>query len=420
MFSSKKRNKLSAILPSSISIDIYFVAIFMALLGISTNMLYSYLAISLKCDLNLSLTNMANIDGTVEFLSYILRVFSGAISDFFYSRKILLLIGAAIITLSKPIFSIANSVIMILSAEILERLGNGILASPRDALIADLSLQNNLGASFGFCKSMKTLGGLIGAGIAVFIMYFSDNNYKLLFCLSALPALMALLCLIKVPDKSSTSLNEKKINDTNKKEYDTNFKNKKFENPFQKKYLRSLDNNFYKLMLFAFVCELGHFAESLLTIKSMNLLSPNLCGSVSLFSMFGQIIFSYFVCIKSDNYNKLSIIRINLILLLFSYFALSNSVSKWIFLFGIFIFFGQYAVLQALFLTVINKNVSSYLRATAIGVFYMVIGISYMMTAKLCGMLCDNYSYNLALLCTAIFISLAFAMSFFVKTEYYR
>lgn len=396
---------MNALRPVSFPITrgVWFVALFMSLIGMSTNMLYSYLAVSLKFNLNISMSTVASIDGAVEFVSYFLRIFSGAISDYLHNRKLLLVVGCSVVALVKPIFAIANSVCAVIAAEISERIGNGILASPRDALIADLSYRNNLGASFGFCKAIKTLGGVIGAAIAVAIMYISDNNYKLLFGVSTLPALLALICLTKVQNKKEITNNQRK-----------------FDNPFQKKYLRSLDKNFWGLIALAFACELGHFAESLLTIRSADFLSPCSCGITAIIATFGQVGFAYFIGMKSDQYNKLYIIRINLFLLLVSYATMWSASSSIVFLFGILIFYGQYAVIQALFLATITKNVSSQLRATATGIFYSVIGISYMASTEICGMFCDNFGTNSAFLYTSSIVFLAFVSACSKKETYFN
>lgn len=382
-----------------------FVALFMSLICMSTNMLYSYLAVSLKFNLDISMSTLATIDGMVEFLSYFLRIFSGAISDYLHNRKLLLAVGCSIVVLVKPVFAIANSVYTVIVAEISERIGNGILASPRDALIADLSYRSKLGASFGFCRAVKTLGGVLGAAMAVGIMYISDNNYKLLFCTSTLPALLALFCLTKIHSKAESKINRDQ---------------KKFDNPFQKKYLKSLDRNFWELIALAFACELGHFAESLLTIRSAEFISPCLCGITAIVATFGQVNFSYFVAMKSDRYNKLNIIRISLLLLLVSYATMWLAFSSTAFLLGIFVFYGQYAVIQALFLATIAKNVSSRLRATANGVFYFVIGVSYTISTEVCGMCCENFGTDSAFLYTSSMVVFALISACSQKSAYFN
>ena len=376
--------------------EIWLVALFGFFLSTSTQMLYSHLALFLKFNLKTSILDIAKIDGFVEFLSYFVRIFSGAISDYLYNRKVLLIVGCSIAIIVKPVFAFASSALAVIIAEISERLGCGIQASPRDALIADLSDRNKLGASFGFCKAMKTAGGIIGAFVAVVIVYLSDNNYQLLFFLSTLPALLAILCVAKIHNPN--------------KPYRNIYYTKKFDNPFSKRYLKSLDYKFWTLMSLAFVCELAHFGESLLTIRASQLLfSQNFSGIVSIVAAFGQVTFAYCFGIISDKYRKFTLLRLNLFLLLISYFIMNYTTSIYIFLIGIFLFYAQFAVIQLLFLALISRNVSSKLRGTAIGVFYFVIGISYLTTTYFCGILCEDFGYNQAFAYVSIQAFIAFA-----------
>ena len=159
--------------------EIWLVALFGLFLSTSTQMLYSHLALFLKFNLKTSILDMAKIDGFVEFLSYFVRIFSGAISDYLYNRKVLLIVGYSMGMFVKPVFALASSTLTVIIAEISERLGCGIQASPRDALIADLSDHNKLGASFGFCKAMKTAGGIIGVFLLslLFIYLITITNF---------------------------------------------------------------------------------------------------------------------------------------------------------------------------------------------------------------------------------------------------
>ncbi len=374
---------------------ICLVALYGSFLSLSTQMLYSHLALFLKFGCDVSDSQIATIDGFVEFFSYFTRVFAGAFSDYIYNRKLLLIIGCSIAVVVKPIFAVTHSVFSVFLSEIIERLGSGVQASPRDALIADLSAPSKLGTSFGFCKSLKTVGGVLGSIIALVIIWISSNNYRLLFVLSAIPAICSLFCVlkIKVPRIKPPA------------------GGKQFDNPFQKKYLKSMDRNFWKIIVLAFFCEVGHFGESLLTLRSTQFFSQTLSGMTSIFAALGQILFSYFIGIASDKINRITLLKINLALLLFAYTLVLLDTPGFIFLFGVLIICGQYAAMQLLFLSMINLHVSVNLRGTAIGIFYCVIGAAYMFSTNICGFLCVNlgyessFLYSMVMSCSAMVIA---------------
>lgn len=400
------------------SYSIWLVALFGLFLSTSTQMLYSHLALYLTYDLKTSLASLAAIDGSVEFLSYFVRVFSGAISDYLYDRKLLLVIGCSIAMVVKPLFSFANSFITVAIGEVAERLGSGIQASPRDALIADLSHSQKLGSSFGFCKAMKTTGGVLGASLAVFIVYLSKNNYKLLFLISTIPAFLALLCILKI--KTTTSQNSFSPHLSSNFVKTDASKIPKFDNPFRKKYLKSLDSKFWYLIFVAFLCELSHFGESLLTIRASQLFSQTFSGITSIFAACGQVIFSYFMGLASDNTSKFTLLRINILLLLIAYSLMNYATSIAIFWCGIFTFYGQFAVMQLLFLALITRNVNKKLRGTAVGIFYSFIGGAYMATTYVCGTFCKDFGYQSAFMYVSSVAVLAFVALCSVKKEKYE
>lgn len=369
----------SLYLSRRLSKNIVLISFYSFLLSASTQMLYSHLSLYLKYELGAGDAKIATIDGLVEFFSYFIRIFSGAISDYLGNRKLLLAIGCSISIFIKPIFAASRSIISLLSAEIIERLGAGIQSSPRDAFIADLSEENRLGESFGFAKSMKTIGAVIGTLLSVLIMCLTYNDYNILFICSAIPAVFAFFLLCKIKSQKSETI-------------------KKFQNPFRKKYLRSLDAKFFFIMFIAFVCELSHFPESLLTLKADMIISKNYAGATAAFMAIGQVLFTYPIGLLADKFEKKHIMIACLSLTIISYAILIFSCSICLFFLGVIILCGQQSSMQLLFLSIINKHINFRLRATAIGIFYFVIGTSYLISSRICGFFCETFLYDYAFL----------------------
>ena len=70
----------------------------------STEMVMSVLPLYIVKDLDLSRTILGAIEGSGDFVNYIFRIPSGYISDKIGKRKILVVIGYSISTISKPFF----------------------------------------------------------------------------------------------------------------------------------------------------------------------------------------------------------------------------------------------------------------------------------------------------------------------------
>ncbi|MDR3187268.1 MAG: MFS transporter [Holosporaceae bacterium] len=364
-------------------------------LGISTMMLYSQLALYLKYELKIGESSIALIDGFVEFVSYLTRICAGILSDYLRNRKMLMMVGCAILCLIKPVFAMTSSAAQVLGAEIVERLANGIQACPRDALIVDSGPQKRLAAAFGLFKSLKTAGTLLGAIISTAILCF--GNYKILFWCAGVPALASICILRNVDDKASRTHSN--------------------ANPFKKKYVKSLDKRFWTILLLAGICELSHFGESLLTIRVSFIISPQLAGITAVFMGLGPALLAYPLGLAADRYGKMRIIEICLWLSIFSYLFMLKGNSTMVLFPCIMILCGQQASLQSIFLSMIGECVSERLRATAIGIFYSLIGTSYLIASVICGRFWENYGQEYAFSYAIIlcFLGLA-AAGFFRKT----
>src|SRR5664279_2078899 len=97
------------------------------------------------------------IEGLAESTALMVKVFSGVLSDYLGKRKALAVFGYALGALTKPLFAIAPTIGIVLTARLLDRVGKGVRGAPRDALIADISPPEIRGAAFGLRQSLDTV-----------------------------------------------------------------------------------------------------------------------------------------------------------------------------------------------------------------------------------------------------------------------
>jgi MFS family permease len=136
------------------------------------------------------------IEGIAEATASITKVFSGALSDWLGKRKLLAVIGYGLAAASKPIFPLAPSVGWLFAARFIDRIGKGIRGAPRDALIADIAPAHLRGASFGLRQSLDTVGAFIGPALAIVLMWLTANNFRTVFWLAVIPALLCVALLV--------------------------------------------------------------------------------------------------------------------------------------------------------------------------------------------------------------------------------
>ena len=349
----------------------------------------------LKTELHATEATVALIDGIIEFVSFICRILAGILSDYFHDRKLILLFGCLATLFARTILVTAASPLTVTLIQSVERMGNGFQATARDALIADASHVENRGRAYGFSRSLKTIGCLSGIPLSIFIMYLSHDNYRVVFLCATIPVILSIVCLltIKIP---------KEVNRRGKVAV---------KNPFQKKYLRSLDKVFWKILLLAFIFEAGHFTETLLPIYASKFLSRTATGSESMFISLGQILLSFPIGLYADKFGKNTLIKICIIFMIIanmSFIFIDSIVGIYL---GAFLWGGQMTAIQGLFLSLISEKADQHIRATAIGIYCCVVGIAFLISSIIAGHVWVYFGgkyaflYSLSVSCVALISS---------------
>ncbi|HEY8522951.1 MAG TPA: MFS transporter, partial [Nitrososphaeraceae archaeon] len=171
----------------------------------STEMIMSVLPLYIVKDLDLSRTILGAIEGSGDLVNYIFRIPSGYLSDKIGKRKILVIFGYGISTISKPFFIFVTSFIDTITVRVADRIGKGIRTAPRDALIADSVDVSSTGKAFGIHRTLDQIGAIIGPFFAFLILELFGGNIQYIFLLSIIPGIVSLLILIYyVKDKLLT------------------------------------------------------------------------------------------------------------------------------------------------------------------------------------------------------------------------
>lgn len=136
------------------------------------------------------------LDGLGDALVSLSQAASGYFSDRLERRKIFIWTGYLCGSLSRAGYALSTVWTHLIPFRILDRAGK-IRGAPRDALIADVTTEENRGRTFGLLRAMDNLGAV--CGILLCIVLLPLLGYRLLFALAALPSLGgALLILLTV------------------------------------------------------------------------------------------------------------------------------------------------------------------------------------------------------------------------------
>ena len=93
------------------------------LMDVSSEIIHSLLPMFLMAGLGASATTIGLIEGIAEATSPVVKVFSGTLSDYLRNRKWLAVAGYALGALSKPLFAIAPTIGVVVTARIVDRVG---------------------------------------------------------------------------------------------------------------------------------------------------------------------------------------------------------------------------------------------------------------------------------------------------------
>ena len=161
----------------------------------SSELIHSLLPVFLVSVLGASTMVVGTLEGIASATVAITKVFSGAISDHFRKRKLLVVLGYGLSALTKPLFPLAAAVEWIFAARILDRVGKGIRGAPRDALVADIVPSEMRGAAYGLRQALDSVGAFIGPLLALAFMAWFANDIRMVFWIAVLPALISVAVL---------------------------------------------------------------------------------------------------------------------------------------------------------------------------------------------------------------------------------
>jgi len=375
---------------------------------ISTEMVTSVLPLYIIKDLDLSRTILGAIEGSGEFVNYIFRIPSGYISDKIGKRKILIIIGYGISTISKPFFIFVTSFLDTIIIRISDRIGKGIRTAPRDALIADSIDQSISGKAFGIHRTLDQMGAIIGPLFAFLILELFQN-IQYIFLLSIIPGIISLFILIYfVKDKLYTNSKKGLTNIT-------------FFSNLQILFIEN--KTFVYIIVILGIFSLGAFNYSFVLLKSSDLgVEQSFIPIIYTIINVTHTIIGIPSGILSDRIGKERVLIIGFLLFIistiFMYFSDKNNI---IYIISIPLIYGLYVgISETIQRALISKYVSQQNRGTAFGFYGLIVGVCLLIGNITFGFLWDNYDINIALLYSISLSTLAIIFMFgFIRIKKY-
>ena len=344
------------------------------LMDISSEMIHALLPVYLVTVLGTTMATVGVIEGIAEATASIVKVFSGALSDWLGKRKLLTAIGYGLAACTKPIFPLAASVGWLVAARFLDRIGKGIRGAPRDALIADIAPPHLRGASFGLRQSLDTTGAFIGPGLAVAMMWLTANHFQTVFWVAVIPAFLSVLLLLVAVQEPERPAGLRKV---------------RF--PLSLPELRRLGPAYWLVVGVATLFTLARFSEAFLILRAQSAGLPIVLVPLVLVVM--NLVYAaaaYPAGVLSDRHDRLTLLMTGLALLIAADLALAVSGNLWGIALGVVLWGLHMGFTQGLLATLIADTAPAELRGTAYGVFNLLGGLALLAASVGAGALWDN------------------------------
>ncbi len=356
--------------------NVFFAGLVSFFMDFSSEMIYPLVPIFLSSVLGVNKSVIGLIEGIAESTASLLKVFSGWLSDRMGKRKILMVAGYGISALSRPVIALSTLWGHVLTFRFIDRFGKGIRGAPRDAIIAESTPRAELGRSFGFHRGMDTLGAVAGPAVAFIILSLFTGNYRLVFWLSMIPGIIAVLVIVFF-------IREQKSRSSGVKERET-FALQDF--------CTDLDWRFKAFVAIATLFAIGNSSDVFLILKATDTGVKE--TQIPIIYLCFNLVYALTAIpagILSDRIGRKRIILAGFILFGFIYWGFA-SASEQKHIWGLFLLYGVFMGLtegiQKAFLATI---IPAEFKATAYGIFNMFVGLAILPASVIGGYLWDKF-----------------------------
>ena len=343
------------------------------LMDISSEMIHSLLPVFMVTVLGASALSVGVVEGLAEATALIVKVFSGTLSDYLGRRKGLAVFGYALGAVSKPLFALAGSFGLVVTARLIDRVGKGIRGAPRDALVADLAPPEMRGAAFGLRQSLDTIGAFLGPLIAVGLMLLWANDFRLIFWVAVVPGVLAVFVLLVGVKEPPANASERRIN------------------PISRISLGRLGNAYWWVVAIGGVFTLARFSEAFLVLRAQQGGMPLALVPLVMVAMNAVYALSAYPFGKlSDRVDHRTLLVLGLLVLVVADFVLASSNHWSTVLAGVALWGVHMGMTQGLLATMVADVAPPELRGTAFGFFNLVSGIALLIASVVAGLIWDE------------------------------
>jgi len=340
----------------------------------ASKMVYPITPLFLTAVLGAPVWTVGVVEGIAESVASLLKLYSGWLSDRAGQRKPFAVAGYGLGAVSKLGLALAGSWGFVLGARLLDRVGKGLRAAPRDALIAENCEPGQRGQAYGLHHRLETVGEVVGPLVGFLFLAWFAGNYRGVFAIAFIPALIGVLVLLKwVKEPKNAAA--------------------RADRALPQFTLRGLSPAYRQYLSVVGLFGLGNSSDAFLLVRSQDL---GFSGSqlLLLYAAFNlvSVILAVTVGKLSDRVGRriLLILGYGLFSLVYLGFAVAESAALvWI----LFLFYGLYTALtRGVQKALVADLIHPQRRGAEIGTFHMLVGLAALPASLLAGFLYTQVS----------------------------
>lgn len=370
-------------------------------MDISSEMIHALLPLYVTGTLGAGAFALGLIEGVAEAIALIIKIFSGIISDITGKRKSLALLGYGLAAITKPLFPLAQSLELVITARFIDRIGKGIRGAPRDALIADIAPKDRLGEAYGLRQSLDTIGAFVGPLIAMAVLAYWIDAIRIVFWVAVIPAFLSVATLFFfVPERDVP-------------------RNGKEPFPISRAALAELPRIYWLVLTLSALLFFARVSDAFLILRFASFDLPLLYAPLVLVAM--NIVYAlaaWPIGKLADRLPRWHLLALGIGTLILGALCLAFAQSIALAALGLLFWGLSLALTQGVMAAMIADSAPEPLRATAFGLFYLASGIAMLIGNAASGALWDGKGAEAAFLLTACAALASLGLLPFIKRSH--
>ena len=388
----------------------------------ATVVLFSVTPLFITGVLGVSQLTLGILEGLVELFSLGTRMLAGIISDWISKRKAIIAIGYVFAIIARPILALAPSVEIVFLGRCMDRIGNGLDATPRDALVGDLAPKEIKGSCYGLRQSLGTTGAILGSLLAMFLLWYTSDDYSTVFWIGMIPTVIALVVLL--------TMVEDPISKKPKTEQQKQKQERKSADELLQE-IKDLPKAYWMVIILSFVFMTSNYSGAFLALTATGKGLPGYFAPLTMVVQnIATSLVAYPVGYLSDKFNRKSLLLLGFLVVIianiclgfgmahdYAVSLLSINIGIWLIFSGIFFWGTQLGFTQSLLAASVADTCDEKVRGTAFGIFHLLNGCAVLVGNGMVGGLREYFSATAGFAFSASAAFIAFIVLLCMKRD---